>query len=339
MCCKAGEQLGRADQRRWAARTSGGVGSLFAASSPVAQRRNSSRGGTYRIAERLPRRRRYRHSQYRQSRFGPAPQKPHTGRPTGTSSSSAISPTTDYKTGQPFPPGSPPPSAVDLRTLNPQRDRHCALDLFAARRPVVRLRHQRLLDEDGDRQTKIDGTGTSVVSRRLQSATSRNFTIKTERHRCATTRRASTPEPFAPRPQLSAATASATRSIRRASARSFTPSGERTVSGSFVQLKTDYAGRAGDDHRRPLRQVFAVRAADSTTTATTCRRRAPSGFTAIPGFTPYVTYAEGYRAPALTETLRRRNPSVDRRFHPAAESGPAARGRQEQGVRRQSSLQ
>ncbi|KIZ43739.1 MULTISPECIES: TonB-dependent hemoglobin/transferrin/lactoferrin family receptor [Rhodopseudomonas] len=81
-----------------------------------------------------------------------------------------------------------------------------------------------------------------------------------------------------------------------------TPSGQRTVSGGFVQLKNNYASW--------LEVVSAVRydhyELDSGTTTASGDRLSPKitvGVTPVTGFTPYVSYAEGYRAPSITETL------------------------------------
>lgn len=86
----------------------------------------------------------------------------------------------------------------------------------------------------------------------------------------------------------------------------FTPDGERTVAGSFVQMKSSYSTW--------LEVIGALRfdyyGLDASTTngpvSTDGHRVSPKitvGFTQFRGFTPYVTYAEGYRAPATTETL------------------------------------
>jgi hemoglobin/transferrin/lactoferrin receptor protein len=82
----------------------------------------------------------------------------------------------------------------------------------------------------------------------------------------------------------------------------FTPGGERTVSGSFGQLKTDYAGL--------LETIAAVRydrySLQGGGFFSDGDRVSPKytvGVTAIRGITPYVTYAEGYRAPAVTEAF------------------------------------
>jgi hemoglobin/transferrin/lactoferrin receptor protein len=81
-----------------------------------------------------------------------------------------------------------------------------------------------------------------------------------------------------------------------------TPSGQRTVSGGFVQLKNNYSTW--------LEIVSAIRYdrfdLDSGNVSAGGDRFSPKitvGVTPVAGFTPYVSYAEGYRAPSITETL------------------------------------
>jgi hemoglobin/transferrin/lactoferrin receptor protein len=81
-----------------------------------------------------------------------------------------------------------------------------------------------------------------------------------------------------------------------------TPGGERTVSGGFFQLKNNYSSW--------LEVVSAIRYdrydLDSRTVSTGGDRFSPKitvGVTPVAGFTPYISYAEGYRAPSITETL------------------------------------
>ena len=81
-----------------------------------------------------------------------------------------------------------------------------------------------------------------------------------------------------------------------------TPGGLRTVSGGFVQLKNNYSTW--------LEIISAIRYdrydLDSATVSTGGDRFSPKitvGVTPVAGFTPYVSYAEGYRAPSITETL------------------------------------
>ncbi|NEW91151.1 TonB-dependent hemoglobin/transferrin/lactoferrin family receptor [Rhodopseudomonas sp. BR0M22] len=81
-----------------------------------------------------------------------------------------------------------------------------------------------------------------------------------------------------------------------------TPSGERTVSGGFVQVKNNYAhwleviGAARYDH-------YELTSQSSTASGSRLSPKVTVGVTPIAGFTPYVAYAEGYRAPSITETL------------------------------------
>lgn len=81
-----------------------------------------------------------------------------------------------------------------------------------------------------------------------------------------------------------------------------TPSGVRTVSGAFVQLKSNYSTW--------LEVISAVRydryELDSAGVSSSGDRLSPKitvGVTPVAGFTPYVSYAEGYRAPSITETV------------------------------------
>lgn len=81
-----------------------------------------------------------------------------------------------------------------------------------------------------------------------------------------------------------------------------TPSGLRTVSGGFIQLKQNYSTW--------FEAVSAIRYdrydLDSAAVSTGGDRFSPKitlGVTPVAGFTPYVSYAEGYRAPSITETL------------------------------------
>jgi hemoglobin/transferrin/lactoferrin receptor protein len=80
-----------------------------------------------------------------------------------------------------------------------------------------------------------------------------------------------------------------------------TPGGVRQVSGAFAQLKSNY---------RWLEVIGALRydnyKLDSYTDHASGERLSPKltvGVTPVNGFTVYGTYAEGYRAPAVTETL------------------------------------
>ncbi|WP_156435635.1 TonB-dependent hemoglobin/transferrin/lactoferrin family receptor [Bradyrhizobium lablabi] len=83
-----------------------------------------------------------------------------------------------------------------------------------------------------------------------------------------------------------------------------TPSGLRTVSGGFAQLKQNYSTW--------LEVISAIRYdrydlhSPLVATGGGGDRFSPKvtiGVTPVAGFTPYVSYAEGYRAPSITETL------------------------------------
>lgn len=81
-----------------------------------------------------------------------------------------------------------------------------------------------------------------------------------------------------------------------------TPSGIRTVSGGFLQLKQNYSTW--------FEAVSAIRYdrynLQSGNTSTGGDRFSPKitlGVTPVAGFQPYVSYAEGYRAPSITETV------------------------------------
>lgn len=81
-----------------------------------------------------------------------------------------------------------------------------------------------------------------------------------------------------------------------------TPGGERTVGGGFVQLKSNYStwlevvGAARYDH-------YELSSAATSSSGDRLSPKITVGFTPFAGFTPYVSYAEGYRAPSITETL------------------------------------
>ncbi|WP_441238369.1 TonB-dependent hemoglobin/transferrin/lactoferrin family receptor [Bradyrhizobium sp. 930_D9_N1_4] len=81
-----------------------------------------------------------------------------------------------------------------------------------------------------------------------------------------------------------------------------TPSGIRTVSGGFIQLKQNYSSW--------FEAVSAIRYdrydLESGKTNSSGDRFSPKitlGVTPVAGFQPYVSYAEGYRAPSITETV------------------------------------
>ncbi|WP_454616994.1 TonB-dependent hemoglobin/transferrin/lactoferrin family receptor [Bradyrhizobium cenepequi] len=83
-----------------------------------------------------------------------------------------------------------------------------------------------------------------------------------------------------------------------------TPGGLRTVSGGFAQLRNNYSTW--------LEIISAIRydrydlhsaTAGVNTGGDRFSPKITVGVTPVAGFTPYVSYAEGYRAPSITETL------------------------------------
>ena len=83
-----------------------------------------------------------------------------------------------------------------------------------------------------------------------------------------------------------------------------TPSGQRTVSGGFAQLKQNYStwleviGALRYD-----RYELSSPLVNSGSSGDRLSPKITVGVTPVAGFTPYVSYAEGYRAPSITETL------------------------------------
>ena len=75
----------------------------------------------------------------------------------------------------------------------------------------------------------------------------------------------------------------------------FTPSGERTVSGSFIQLKTNYGG-AFETITAARYDQYSLSGGGVGTQGNRVSPKVTVGLTTIPGFTPYFIYAEGYRA-------------------------------------------
>ena len=81
-----------------------------------------------------------------------------------------------------------------------------------------------------------------------------------------------------------------------------TPGGERTVSGGFIQAKNNYGswleviGALRYDH-------YELNSGAVSSSGDRLSPKITVGVTPISGFTPYVSYAEGYRAPSITETL------------------------------------
>jgi hemoglobin/transferrin/lactoferrin receptor protein len=85
-------------------------------------------------------------------------------------------------------------------------------------------------------------------------------------------------------------------------ATAYTPSGERTVTGGFAQWKANYStwleviGALRYDR-------YELNGGGVNISGDRVSPKITVGVTPIAGVTPYMTYAEGYRAPAVTETL------------------------------------
>jgi hemoglobin/transferrin/lactoferrin receptor protein len=210
----------------------------------------------------------------------------------------------DYATGQPFPPGTPPPAASIYGTITRNE---IATGRWTYARP-----DDRLFNFDGSvywsktatDQAKIDGTPDAVTGR---IGDRRNFTINTYGFDFNNTLR------FDVGPLRNAFTVGMDSFQDFVDTTGFgtifTPGGARTVSGAFAQMKTNAAN---------IIEVIAAARYDkydlrSTGTIGTNGVAGSSGdrvspkitirLTPIPGITPYFIYAEGYRAPAVTETF------------------------------------
>jgi hemoglobin/transferrin/lactoferrin receptor protein len=82
----------------------------------------------------------------------------------------------------------------------------------------------------------------------------------------------------------------------------FTPSGSRTVSGAFAQWKGNYS--TWIEVIGALRyDAYEMSGNGFSSSGDRLSPKITVGVTPIQGITPYVTYAEGYRAPAITEVL------------------------------------
>lgn len=148
-------------------------------------------------------------------------------------------------------------------------------------------------------QTKIDGLGTSFGAEG-DIGDSRNFTIQTVGGDLHNTSR------FAVGPLRNAVTYGIDGFHDKVDTAGFgtefTPSGERTVSGGFVQLRSTYStwleiiGAARYDR-------YSLDGGGLQSKGDRLSPKITLGMTPLAGMTPYVTYAEGYRAPTITETL------------------------------------
>ncbi|MCP3385614.1 TonB-dependent hemoglobin/transferrin/lactoferrin family receptor [Bradyrhizobium sp. CCGUVB4N] len=81
-----------------------------------------------------------------------------------------------------------------------------------------------------------------------------------------------------------------------------TPSGIRTVSGGFLQLKQNY-GTWFEAVSAVRYDRYNLQSGGTNTGGDRFSPKITLGVTPVPGFQPYVSYAEGYRAPSITETV------------------------------------
>jgi hemoglobin/transferrin/lactoferrin receptor protein len=203
----------------------------------------------------------------------------------------------DYKTGQPFPANTPPPSA-SIYATNTRNEIANARWTYA--RP-----DDWMFNFDGNvywtrtatDQQKIDGTP-SAVSGRLGDT--RNFTLNTMGFDFNNTTRFDLGQSHH---ALNYGADSFRDEVDTTGFGTvFTPGGERTVSGAFVQLKSDIAGIV-EMINAARYDTYSLQGGGTYTDGSHISPKTTVAFTGIQGITPYVTYAEGYRAPALTETL------------------------------------
>ena len=82
----------------------------------------------------------------------------------------------------------------------------------------------------------------------------------------------------------------------------FTPSGERSLLGAFAQWKTNYSSWLEVIGALRFDQ-YRLEGGGAEADGSRLSPKITVGVTPFRGFQPYVTYAEGYRAPAITETL------------------------------------
>jgi hemoglobin/transferrin/lactoferrin receptor protein len=206
---------------------------------------------------------------------------------------------TTYINGQP---------TATLPNTNSIYDTKVQNDIATARYRYSRP-DDRLLDFDGNvywtrtvtDQLKIDGTGNAITG---FIGDARSFGIETTGFDVNNTSRPTEWGPF--RHAITLGGDSFTDRVTvvdpRGAGDLFTPNGQRTVSGAFVQVRTNFSNwlemisaARYDDYK--LDGGGFHNEGDRVSPKTTI------GVTPIKGFTVYGSYAEGYRAPAVTETL------------------------------------
>ncbi len=82
----------------------------------------------------------------------------------------------------------------------------------------------------------------------------------------------------------------------------FTPNGRRTVSGNFAQLRSNF-GPWVETIVASRYDTYKLEGGGFSSSGERTSPKGTLGVTPLAGFTVYGTYAEGYRAPAVTETL------------------------------------
>ena len=81
-----------------------------------------------------------------------------------------------------------------------------------------------------------------------------------------------------------------------------TPGGKRTVSGGFLQWKANYSSWL-EIVSAARYDRYELKSASTNSSSSRVSPKITVGVTPVTGITPYVSYAEGYRAPSVTETL------------------------------------
>ena len=205
---------------------------------------------------------------------------------------------TNYDTGQP----NGPPNTLSIYDTKVQnqiltaRYRYSRPDdwLFDFDGNVYSTQHRHRAGQDRTAPTARSRAGSAACA--ASGSTPPASTSTTPR--ASTSRCCAIPSPTAP---ITSATRS-TSSIRPGPATCSRPIGVRTVSGAFVQWKAQ--------HSTWLEVITALRydnykldGGGFHSDGDRASPKATVGITPLRGFTVYGTYAEGYRAPAVTETL------------------------------------
>ncbi|MCC6776989.1 MAG: TonB-dependent hemoglobin/transferrin/lactoferrin family receptor [Hyphomicrobiales bacterium] len=203
----------------------------------------------------------------------------------------------DYTTGQPYPPGTPPPSASIYGT---NTKNELATGRWTYARPddrVFNFDANIYWNKTETDQTKTAGTGdaaTGFIGDR------RAFTINTDGVDVNNT---SLADFGLFKNALTVGLDGFKDEVQNLGFGTvFTPNGERTVGGGFLQTKTN-AGGVFELISAARYDRYELSGGGIATSGERLSPKFTLGLTAIRGVTPYAIYAEGYRAPAVTETL------------------------------------